>query len=290
MIDNRGPEVWQQPMVIDIAALVALHNLSPGPVVLLVERSDQVVARVETTVGPVVVKASLKGETIATEIQTNRRFAALGFPVATLLAHGQDPAPYLITTWIAGEALSAGSPPDTLREVGVLLRKIHRLGGGPPYAGNATWEAWMEGWLHHALPWWQRQGKASEADVASAWRGFEKRRVLLARRGFDFILFDGRPEHFLVRQGKLAGLIDLGEARAGDAMMDLAVLGVLEPRLLPGILAGYAPTPEEDEVIQQLLPFYLFLRRLAAAEWNLMVGTPSIAQQAFALLNQFPFS
>ena len=90
--------------------------------------------------------------------------------------------------------------------------------------------------------------------------------------------------------GLPSSLAEIDEARAGDAVMDLAVLGVLEPRLLPGILAGYAPTPEEDEVIQQLLPFYLFLRRLAAAEWNLMVGTPSIAQQAFALLNQFPFS
>ena len=87
---------------------------------------------------------------------------------------------------------------------------------------------------------------------------------LLASRGEEFILFDGRPEHFIVQDNQLAGLIDLGEARSGDAAMDLGVLAVSDPDLIPGILAGYKAPQQEQEKLNQLIPFYTFLRRLAA--------------------------
>jgi len=81
----------------------------------------------------------------------------------------------------------------------------------------------------------------------------------------QLILFDGRPEHFLLTPTDEVKLIDVAELRAGDGLMDLAVLGLHEPLCLPGMLEAYGPlTPDEHE----LLPFYTLLRALAAAEWD----------------------
>lgn len=59
-----------------------------------------------------------------------------------------------------------------------------------------------------------------------------------------------------------------------------AVMGVSDPVLLPGVLAGYGPpTPDRE-----LIDFYLLLRRLAAAEFNLDRGNPALAGRILRLV------
>jgi aminoglycoside phosphotransferase (APT) family kinase protein len=82
------------------------------------------------------------------------------------------------------------------------------------------------------------------------------------------MLFDGRPEHFLVDEERVAGLIDLHDVQPGDAAMDLAVINLADPLLTAGVLAGYRPTSEELAVFRELVPFFTVLRALAAAEWH----------------------
>jgi hypothetical protein len=67
--------------------------------------------------------------------------------------------------------------------------------------------------------------------------------------------------------------------------MDLAVLAVTDEDLLPGVVAGYQPTTAEQAAFDRLLPFYLFLRRLAAAEWNLTHGNPRLARHVLDLID-----
>jgi aminoglycoside phosphotransferase (APT) family kinase protein len=79
----------------------------------------------------------------------------------------------------------------------------------------------------------------------------------------------------VVRDGRIAGLIDLEDVSAGDPAMDLAVLAVADEDLLPAVLEGYAPTSAEAAAFDELIPFYVLLRRLAAAKWEREHGDPA---------------
>ncbi len=54
--------------------------------------------------------------------------------------------------------------------------------------------------------------------------------------------------------------------------MDLATLGLTDPDLPAGVLSGYGADEPEDE-LTELIGFYLLLRRLAGAEWQLRQGS-----------------
>jgi hypothetical protein len=74
----------------------------------------------------------------------------------------------------------------------------------------------------------------------------------------------------------------VSEICPGDGAMDLAVMGVSDPVLISGVLAGYgSPAPHRE-----LLTFYLLLRRLAAAEWNLSRGNPALAGRILRLVQE----
>ncbi len=263
-------------MDIDLQAVVRGQGIRPEAVERLVDRPDRVVARVETDRGAVVIKASTYRSGLAPEVAANRRLAALGLPVQEVLAWDDGPPSFAMLSFVEGEPLSSDSPIAVQQEVGRILSRIHSLGGTGPYAGNPTWDGWMEGWLNHALNWWSGQGASGE-HVTTARRWFGELRPLLSERGNEQILFDGRPEHFRIDGEQVSGLIDLAEMRSGDAAMDLAVLAVSDPGLLVGITEGYAPNQKEKEAFDRLVPFYLFLRRLASAEWHLQLGAPQFA-------------
>ena len=125
--------------------------------------------------------------------------------------------------------------------------------------------------------------------VDAAWSGYRALQPLLATRGAQFILFDGRPGHFLVADDRVVGIIDLELARGGDGAMDLGVMAVSDPALLQEVLAGYAADREESQTLDRLIPFYVFLRRLAAAEWKLTRGERREGACILQLLRSHPF-
>jgi aminoglycoside phosphotransferase (APT) family kinase protein len=257
-------------------------------VTILVQRLGRLVARVDTSTGPVVVKADAVAGSLVGEVGAIRRLDAAGLPVPQVLASVDGPPAYVLLRWIEGEALSSSAVASAQVAAGRALRRVHSLGGGPPYPGGQSWDAWMTGWLNHALGWWCAAVDPGEDRVRGFRRWFDSLRPLLETRGRDLMLFDGRPEHLLVRNGELVGLIDLGEVRSGDAAMDLAVLAVGDPALLAGVLRGYLPTPAERAAFDRLVPFYLFLRRLASAEWNLTNGDPELTRHALNLVDRTP--
>ena len=273
------------------AALGDRHGFTPNSYELLFERDGRNVNRVSTDRGELVVKWDATPGTFDTEIAMNEWLASEGIPVAEVHGSGEARGAYLVLSWIEGTGLSSASPIEAQRDAGRLLRRVHRLGNGaPPYADKPEWGAWMKGWVNHALHWWQQEGGGTAVEAGAARRKFDALYPMLSTRDTDFILFDGRPDHFIVHDGRLSGLIDVAAARGGDAAMDLGVMAVTDPALLPGVLEGYAPDSEEQAVFDALIPFYTFLRRLALAEWDLKHVDGKKAAKAIALLKEDPFS
>ena len=271
-------------MYLDLESVLATHGLRAGRRTILVERSGRMVARVDTDQGPVVVKVAPPA-LIAREVAGNARLRSAGLPVSRVVGTGRQPMAYAVLSWAEGDPLTADSPATAQADAGELLRRVHALGGGPPYAGTVpVWTDWMRGWLNHAAAWWTGIGRADPATVRRLWAWLDHSAQLLDARGTDLMLFDGRPEHFIVADGKVVALIDLSEICGGDGAMDLGVFAVDDPRLLAGVLAGYAPTPKERDVIDAVVPFYTTLRRLARAEWLLTHGDPDAAETILALL------
>jgi Ser/Thr protein kinase RdoA (MazF antagonist) len=203
-----------------------------------------------------------------------------------LIAHAEGPPACLVLTWVEGEALSSASAPEAQRVAGATLRRVHLLGTDPgaTFGGELRWDLWMAGWLNHVLSWWSTVATVDDTLRRGVWAWYHELGPLLTTRGDDLMLFDGRPEHILVRGDGCVGLIDVSELRAGDAAMDLAVLAVDDPDLLDGVLAGYRPDAEERAVFDRLVPFYTFLRRLARAEWYQRFGTPAEMARVLAAM------
>jgi aminoglycoside phosphotransferase len=275
-------------VLIDVSAVMESIGRTAGEVAILTQQASGLVARVDSDGGPVVVKAHQDRAAFNGEVASSRRLAAAGLPVPTILGHAEGPPAYLVMSWIPGTPLSSTSPIAAQRQAGQLLRQIHQLGAETPHPGDQPFDRWMAGWLNHITAWWVQAGRGDTKRVQAAWTWYEQLRPLLATRGADLVLFDGRPDHWIVRNDRIAGLIDVHDVCSGDAAMDLAVMAVSDPDLLPGILDGYRPTSAQAQAFDQLIPFYTFLRRLAAAEWNLTYGEPTLAEQCLDLVDRNP--
>lgn len=260
--------------------IVGRHGLVATAVEVLLDRPGKRVTRVVCAGdAAVVVKVDADTGAFTSEVASIRRLAAAGLPVPEVIGTGPS---HLVLRWIDGEGLTSSSSPAAQRDAGAILRRVHAIPAGPPYGGNATVDLWIAGWLNFILPWWARNG-GTDAWVSAAWDWYHRIRPLLAVRGGCLTLFDGRPEHFIVSGSAVAGMIDLHDVCAGDPAMDLAVLAVSDPRLLDEVVAGYRPTTDETAVFAELIPFYLLLRRLAAAEWQQTHGDPARTPELLSL-------
>lgn len=253
-------------MLVAPDAVVAGHGLPTGPVTIHVDRPTRLVARV----GGFVVKADERPDAFVRERAAIARLAAAGLPVSEVHASRDDAPSHLVLRWIEGEPLSAAHPLSVRRDVGRLLRRIH----AEPETRPDTIAEWMTNWTAWLLSW-----LADFTDVPprrcneiAAW--CRHLQPLMTGRG-TLTLLDGRPDHFVVRDGRLVGLIDLEDLSAGDPAMDLAVLAVANEDFLPAVLDGYAPTTAEAAAFAHLIPFYVLLRRLAAAKWEHEHGNPA---------------
>nr|WP_255639196.1 aminoglycoside phosphotransferase family protein [Deinococcus betulae] len=232
---------------------------------VLVNRSDRTVVRVESARGPFVVKLDTVGDGLTREAEAREYLRTYGVLINPPTAGPSGEPAWVVLPWVEGEALSSSTPVQAQRKVGALLARIHALPGGRPPPQNQTWAEWMLGWVRHALAYWQASGAAPEnvgGRLSRWWQGIEP---LLRARGHHLILFDGKPEHLIVTSAGELELIDVEDLRAGDGLMDLAVIALHEPEVLQGVLEGYASLSTDEKAV---LAFYQVLRALAAAEWD----------------------
>lgn len=215
-------------------------------------------------------------------------FASAGLPAPQVLARGEDPLSFVVLRWIEGDSLSSASSLKVQQEAGALLHRIHAIDNSGRLENGQNWDEWMRGWLNAALPWWGQHDAVDAAVVNHAWSAFDELRPLLATRGGQFMLFDGRPDHFIVKGDQIVGIIDLHDAKPGDGAMDLGVIGVLDEKLMKNVRSGYLCDKQESDNLDRLVPFYIFLRRLAAAEWHGRLGSPRISEKALQLSIEHP--
>ncbi len=197
-----------------------------------------------------------------------RKLAGMGIPVSEVVLVEPGPPAMLVSTWIEGEPVSAQAGPELLREVGRILRRIHREPAAGPLSSHPTILAWIEHWYGLVMAWWVGTGDVDAVTRSLADRWMTEVRPVLARREGCLMLFDGRPDHFLVGRGGQVSLIDVADLQAGEAAMDLAVLELDAPGMVSAVLDGYQASAEELAAFEVLVPFLVFLRALSGAEWQ----------------------
>lgn len=286
-----------------LAALAPiLADLGPAaPVGIANIKADaEKVFRVDLSDGTsVVLKAYDRFNTahhvVAGETFASRLLRGLDLPVTRYLVqdetHARLPFAYAVTNYIPGETVkSLRAEPDIAdlyRQTGALLRRLHAIAlpaygqFGPdgilnPVATNA---AQMHRAFDHAFAQFRAHGASEalaqklEAHVAARFD------TMVQSRGACFAHDDLNPNNVLAARDatgrlRLTGLIDFGNARAADAVSDLAKSLFNTEHELPGssphILAGYGPIDHPDP--QGALDFYTLYHRVVMWWWLRHVG------------------
>lgn len=254
-------------------------RINPQDITVLAERECRIVCRARTPVGDVVAKAASSPDEFLREADAITRLKSIGIPVSDVLSVDGGPPSIICASWANGRPIGADSDPKVLREAGAILNRIHGQPMGPPFSSHASIQDWIEAWFTEVVTWWRATDyhAIDAARVCEDWLA-EVRPVLSARPG-RLILFDGRPEHFLVDGAGRLRLIDVADLMAGDPAMDLAVLELSAPGILPHVLEGYGAPPDERDAIATLVPFYVLLRSLSGAEWQARVQRNEAASE-----------
>lgn len=201
------------------------------------------------------------------------RETEVAVPRAVLLpANPTFPDDLLLLDVLPGRAAKRGD--DVLADAGRSLRHLHemRLPGfgsiGPGQQLAGTSDSWV-GFLHAAMTEARKAipvdvMPAAMHDAAAAQLSQHHIRGHLAGIGRGVLLHgDLMPRHIWNNEGRLAGLIDWGDALVGDPLFDLARCSMASEEAFQRLLSGYGgPTPPDERV----LAFY----RMA---WSLMALT-----------------
>ncbi|WP_406106354.1 phosphotransferase family protein [Micromonospora globbae] len=254
-----------------LLAVAAVHvGVASEAVEVLTRRQGRLVARATLPSGAeVVVKVSATADGFAAEAAAVRVLGAAGLPVSRVRLVRAGPPSVIVLDWTPGRPVCADDALRVRCQVVDLLARIHCLPARAPYGGvNAELVTWIDGWCRHALRWWSQQDGTTDKFVRIAHSWYQRVRPLIADRTGSLIMLDGAPDHFVVGPDERVRLIDVAELQPGDPVMDLAVLRLHAPGIFTGLLNQYRQAEVEDRHLVELLPFYVFLRALAVAEWS----------------------
>jgi aminoglycoside phosphotransferase (APT) family kinase protein len=254
--------------------------------------------RVDRAVGdPVVLKTY--GDFMPTvpqrEVYASKLLTDLPIPATRYLAVDETRTilakPYAITNYLPGQSVGSFSGEadiaDLHRQMGELLRKLHTVrlpafghfdenGIIDPAPDNVTY---MQGVVAHAFAKFRYYGGdpnlADRLEVIIA----NNAGIFAAGSGPIFAHDDLNPNNVLAeRDGsgrlRLTGLIDFGNARAADAVFDLAKTLFICEHEAPGssepILAGYGPVelPEPERALW----VYALVHRVVMWWWLRHIG------------------
>lgn len=216
-------------------------------------------------------------EQLRSRIEVAADLRLRGWPLPTVFAWSvKDGVSYIV------ESLEPGTPPDevTAETASELVTLVGRAGG----AGGAGGHAWRR-WLRDSLADGVSDGPIQPATLAAhpvgaQWLQIARERYEMAEarlQGRDLIHSDLDPDNILVRDGRLAAIVDWHGCREGDAAFDLA-----------GLAWGlYSATPAAQDVVERSLEEHpedvvAFVRSFYAL-WNLSwaIGT-EYEQSVFA--------
>ena len=281
--------------VIDALAPLGLGNI--GAIVEMAGGTSPVY-RIDLASGDVVVLKLYAADYVVPgkDAFAARQLQHLDVPVTRFLlvddTNRRLPFRYAVTNYLPGiTAAALRDHPDIAsihRQTGALLRQLHTI-KMPAYgafdatgivAPAATNAAFMTGLIEHAFAEMATEG----ADAALLARlrtiiddGFDA--VVPHSSGAVFAHDDLHPNNVLAVEGPdgrltLSGLIDFGNARAADPVLDLAKCLFCSEHDAPGstrhILAGYGPIdhPQPDAA----LAYYTLFHRMVMWWWLRRIG------------------
>jgi aminoglycoside phosphotransferase (APT) family kinase protein len=253
-----------------LEAMAAAAGVSREAVQVLAHRQGRLVGRATLPSGTdAVVKVSAKAGDFAAEAAAVATLGAAGLPVSRVRLLRDGPPSLIALDWTPGRPVCARDTVPVRSQVIDILTCIHGIPARAPYGGvNPDLVGWIDGWLRYALRWWSHRDATVADGVRSARAWYGRVRPLIAGRSGSLIMLDGVPDHFVVGPDQRVRLIDVAELQPGDPVMDLAVLRLHAPHLFSGVLDRYRQVELDAPHLAALLPFYVFLRGLAAAEWS----------------------
>ena len=226
-----------------------------------------------------VVKASRLHEALRAEAWACARGADAGCAAPAILARGRlgtdDRMSAFIMRWVAGGPIVAGHP--ALPEVGVGLRRLHTVRlPGFGWLAEASWDERGGFSLLHSSWLGFLQGICSDvrsladssvvaapvAEAAAA--AIDAHADALAAVEVGSLCHgDLKAAHILVEAGRLAGVIDWGDAVVGDPLWDIARFAHrADAGSVSLLLAGYDPARALVDALGWRVPLYGVLWRL----------------------------
>jgi aminoglycoside phosphotransferase (APT) family kinase protein len=206
-------------------------------------------------------------------------------PTAQVLAVEESPADLDCSFFIVSEV--AGTPLDRVGdddrratiaiELGRHLRALHALPmGGYGWIdfdhlratgvgrGEAPDEAALIAKDHRSLEVLPTHGLLDAATVDAVKAILNEGSALFADSPSALLHGDVGPKHVLVGNSSITGLIDWGDARAGDPVWDLTCFALHAADLLSSLIAGYEPS---DPLLDDKLAITTLIRLIGEALW-----------------------
>ena len=231
----------------------------------------------------------------------------LGVPIPRWLAVDESrtllPLRFALMTWLPGRNLrSLIAEPDiesAYRQMGELLRRVHAIPmsaygyirGAGIHDGRPTNADYVIATFERSFRWFRRQG-GDEGLAKRMEQGAEARFGLLAHSAGPVLCHDDfQPGNVLGARGDdgalhLTGLIDFGNALAGDALSDLAKALFCsaheDTRSYAPLLEGYGPIDHSDPA--EALWLYTLFHRLIMWNWLVRLGDDPGSESLAGLL------
>lgn len=274
-----------------VAALVArATGAPPTRVQRLRAFATNAVWEVDAPEHRLVVKASALHEALRAEAWAAARAAEAGLATPAVLLHVPlgDGFSALVMTRLDGRPIAPGAP--ALSELGAALRRLHAT----PLAGfgwlaqgawdergalvlrHASWLAFLRTLCEEASCLSDHHAHAGAA-VASATSTIAAFEGELASVGLGSLCHgDLKTAHvFADDRGDLAGVIDWGDALAGDPLFDVARFAHrADAASLAALLAGYDPERALADELAWRVPLYAALWTLLDATVDHRLGQP----------------
>ena len=233
--------------------------------------------------GGFVLKAS-SGAALAAEAWACERVRREGVLapeiVAVELVPSSLPMPFLLMRRFVGSP--SGSRDDLLIAAGAQLRRVHAIGmdgfgelrivDGDARGTSASWASYVEQILA-ALDRLVSAGVVSGSLAAAARRAVARSGVVeAAEAAGPSVLLHGdlKLQHIFGDRGRYVGIIDWGDASAGDPVFDLGRFSMVGAEALGRLLQGYGHVDVPD--LERSLAGYRIVRNVYALTFEMDAG------------------
>lgn len=240
---------------------------------------------VEAAGGSYFVKCGA-ADSIRAEAWVCDRVRAEGVPAPSILdvdlAKERLPMAFLVMERVGGTPVE--EPSAALETAGAQLRVVHAIEldgfgwlGASESGDRGTQTTWFDAMTEgtRSLAGVVGAGLLPARTVANVEAAVEQHRDILdAVTSAHLLHGDFHPRHVFAQGDGLCGIIDWGDATAGDPLFDLGRVLRAGRAALDRVLVGYGALPVGGEELERLLQLYLCLWVASSVSWEFFAGAP----------------